>query len=343
MGEEPQKTEEKRKMPKAQEKNNSSPNANNTGPTQANTRSAAAASQKNPSTDSDSREIIRVINALKTDMQGHNDCLKQELTQLRQEINGKLNSLTTAVQSLSDHVDEAESPLCTYLKQQRSLQQKLTDLESWSRRNNMRIFGVAEGEEGDSVLKFVEKFIKSELPASQNMELKIQRAHQTLAPRSRPDAPPRPIVVNFLEFTTKELILREAWKKKKIQVGERFVYFDHDYASEIVKKRKEYNTVKKALKEKGICFQTPHTSMQIHWATGVRTYNTAQEAQRELRKRGFPVEEPEPTEGESPAETRLLELMGWQQAAGCREKGSAAARRVREKLCEFQRGHTKDS
>ena len=99
--------------------------------------------------------------------------------------------------------EEATETLCTYLKQQRFLQQKLTDLESRLRRNNIRIFGVAEGEEGNSVQQFVEKFIKSELPASQDMDLKIQRAHRTLAPRSRPDALPRPIVVDFLEFTTK--------------------------------------------------------------------------------------------------------------------------------------------
>lgn len=63
--------------------------------------------------------------------------------------------------------EEATEALCTYLKQQRFLQQKLTDLESWSRRNNLRIFGVAEGEEGNSVPQFIEKLIKSEPPASQ--------------------------------------------------------------------------------------------------------------------------------------------------------------------------------
>lgn len=345
-------------MPKAQEKNTSTPKASNIAAAQANTRSgAAAASQRNPGTNMDSGEIIRAINELKSDIKGHNECLKQEIIQLRQEVNGKLDNLVTAVQSLSDRVDELEprveqvegwteeatETLCTYLKQQRSLQQKLTDLESRSRRNNIRIFGVAEGEEGNSVLQFVEKFIKSELPASQDLDLKIQRAHRTLAPRSRSDAPPRPIVVGFLEFTTKELILREAWKKRKLQVGERLIYFDHDYASEIVKKRKEYNWIKKALKQKGIRFQTPYTSMRIHWATGVCTYSTAQEAQRELKKRGFTVEEPESTEGESLAETRLLERMGWQRVAGRREKGAAAAQRAKEKLQEFQRGHTEDS
>jgi hypothetical protein len=36
------------------------------------------------------------------------------------------------------------------------------------------------------------------------------------------------------------------------------VFFDHDYAGEILKRRKEYTPIKKALKEKGIRFQTPY-------------------------------------------------------------------------------------
>lgn len=56
--------------------------------------------------------------------------MKHEIIQLRQEVNGKLDNLATAVQSLTDRVDETESrveqvegwteevmeTLCTYLK-----------------------------------------------------------------------------------------------------------------------------------------------------------------------------------------------------------------------------------
>ncbi len=43
-------------------------------------------------------------------------------------------------------------------------------------------------------------------------------------------------------------------------MGNRTLYFNHDYAGETVKKRREYNGVKKALKQKGIRFQTPYTA-----------------------------------------------------------------------------------
>lgn len=98
----------------------------------------------------------------------------------------------------------------------KALQQILTDSEFLSRRNNIRIFGVAEGEEGNSGPQFIVKLFKSELPLPQDMDLKIQWVHRSLVLRPQPEAPPRPIIINFQEFTTKEMVLRQAWKKGKI-------------------------------------------------------------------------------------------------------------------------------
>ncbi|TKS65862.1 LINE-1 retrotransposable element ORF1 protein [Collichthys lucidus] len=266
-------------MPKLQEKSNVADQASNAKSARASTGGQA-------------------INELKTDIKKGTEGVKSEIVGLRQEINGKLDKLATEVQGLSDRVEETETcvgqmedwaedatrTLLTCLEQQRYLQQKVIDLESRSRRNNVRVFGVAEGEEGDSMMQFIVNIIKS--------------AH------------PRPIIVNFQEFSTKEMVLREAWKKGKILVGNRALHFDHDYASEIVKKRKEYNDIKKALKESGIHFQTPYTRMRIHWDSGVHTYNSAQEARRDLKKRGFQIEDPVATEGDGILEKQLAERLG---------------------------------
>lgn len=49
--------------------------------------------------------------------------------------------------------------LLSLLKEQRWLQEKVTDVESRSRRNNIRIYGVPEGSEGDSMIEFVERWL----------------------------------------------------------------------------------------------------------------------------------------------------------------------------------------
>lgn len=333
-------------MPKAH--NKSAPAAKaNTQPDQASDDTAGAGTGS-PGKSMDTAEVLKAIGELKSDLQGDNAKLKLDIGQLGQEINGKLDIIATDVQGLSQRMDEAEArvnqveswaeeateALCTCLEQQRKLQIKVLDLESRSRRNNIRVFGIPEGQEGVSVTQFIEKLLQSQLQLPEDFNLKIQRAHRALASKPPPGASPRAVIVNFLEFSTKEMILREVWKKGKIQVGTAFIHFDHDYAPEIVKRRKEYNAIKKILKDKGIRFQTPFTNMRIHWESGVRTYSSAREVYKELKRRGFQVEEPVTDDGGPSAESRLRELLGWQPACS---SGPAVALRAKAKLQEFQR------
>ncbi|MEQ2180490.1 hypothetical protein GOODEAATRI_001717 [Goodea atripinnis] len=61
------------------------------------------------------------------------------------------------------------------------------------------------------------------------------------------------------------------------------LFFDHDYATNVVQKRKEYMCIKKILKERGIRFQTHLTRIRIHWESGIRIYESPQAAVEELR------------------------------------------------------------
>jgi len=49
------------------------------------------------------------------------------------------------------------------------------------RRNNLRIYGATEGEEGKSVAKFIQDLLTRELHLPEDFNLKIQRAHRSLA------------------------------------------------------------------------------------------------------------------------------------------------------------------
>ncbi|KAL0185486.1 hypothetical protein M9458_021183, partial [Cirrhinus mrigala] len=124
--------------------------------------------------------------------------------------------------------------LLQLLRNQKTLQSKLSDLEGRSRRNIIRIYGVSENVEDSSMPRFIEN-IEDLLELNQGDDLGIERAHRA----------PRSIVVWLLQFTTKEKILHAAWKKKILAEEER-VYFDHDYAEEVQQKRKECAPVKRA-------------------------------------------------------------------------------------------------
>ena len=111
-------------------------------------------------------DITKAINKLKTDLTDNNNLL-------RQEINSKLDMLRAEVHNLSDRVEEAESRVETVERwvteatealssclKQRILQHKINYLESSSRCNDIHIFGVVEGGEGEDLgIEFVDALI----------------------------------------------------------------------------------------------------------------------------------------------------------------------------------------
>uniref|UniRef100_A0AAV2KV15 L1 transposable element RRM domain-containing protein n=1 Tax=Knipowitschia caucasica TaxID=637954 RepID=A0AAV2KV15_KNICA len=295
-------------------------------------------------------DLLRAIESLKSELKEDNEKLRSNINTMQLELSNKLDTVTEDIQDLKERMGTAETrvsevedvtlvlteALSECLKRQRNLQSKVTDLESRSRRNNIRLFGVREGEENTSVMQFMADFLQRELPLT-GIELKIQRAHRVPAQKPRSGAPPRPIVVNFQEFTTKELILREAWRKGRIQLNGNAVYFDHDYATEIVQRRKEYQVIKKALKERGVRFQTPYTSIRVHWQDGVAVYRSAHDAGCELQRRGYDVQVPATSDEDTAA--RIQKCVEWQRGARPRrEMITSTAQRAKERLREFQRG-----
>lgn len=81
----------------------------------------------------------------------------------------------------------------------------------------------------------------------------------------------RSTVVRILPFNIKEKILHAAWRKP-------LSVFDHGYAESAQQTRREYNAVKRVLKEEKIRFQTPLTRMRVHFHSGTVTYHSAEQA-----------------------------------------------------------------
>jgi len=297
-----------------------------------------------------SKEIKELKLELRQDLTNFKDELKSEMkleiANLREEIerkltenNGELQTQKTRmteaqarVAELEEWQTEAKEIMIEMANQTHQIGGKMVDLEGRSRRNNVRIFGVPEETEGDSVTKYVEQLLNTELELQEgNVIPQIQRAHRALAQKPPPTATPRSIVVNFLQFDTKEVILKKAWQKK-ICVGGKRIFFDHDYATEVAQKRKSYLGIKKVLKGKGIRFQTPLAKIRIHWNNGVKTYDDARDAARDMRERGLEVEVP--GGAAAPVEERRAQP-GWQRVGG-KDGGRDSARRAREMLQKWK-------
>lgn len=230
----------------------------------------------------------------------------QELREFRRENADTLREIREDIKVTNRRIDEAEMRISEteervqgleeatgeLLKLQAKLEDKLTDQEGRARRENIRIHGIVEGAENNStsMITFVEKLLKERLELPDTDDLTIERAHRALGSRPPADSPPRSIVVKFSSSKTKDEILKKVWQKKGFLYQERRVFVDHDYAPETLRKRREYTEAKRVLRENNIRYQTPFPArMRVHYEGEICLYNSAEEATKDMVKRGLSV------------------------------------------------------
>uniref|UniRef100_H3A8S6 L1 transposable element RRM domain-containing protein n=1 Tax=Latimeria chalumnae TaxID=7897 RepID=H3A8S6_LATCH len=133
-----------------------------------------------------------------------------------------------------------------------SLAQKLDDQENRARRNNLRILGFPEQIEQGKPIQFLQEALPKILELEDGMQLEMERAHRTLAPRPGADQRPRPFIVKFLRYQTKEMIIRKVREKGTLNwEGNKILIFP-DLSKELQEKRRGFLEVKKQLRDREI-------------------------------------------------------------------------------------------
>lgn len=115
----------------------------------------------------------------------------------------------------------------------------------------MRIYGVTEGSESGDMVQWTETFLRELLDVPPDLPLQLERAHRSLQQRPTDEnAPPRSLVVRFVNHQCKQQVLTTAWRVKNLQHQGKRIYMDHDYSPALQKRRREYAGIKKQLGEK---------------------------------------------------------------------------------------------
>ena len=120
-----------------------------------------------------SKQISELKSELKEDLKMFNDEIKrdvrEELIEFKQDVNRqlatnmlamqehneKINEMATRIDDTETWSVEANAALQQTIQDQQKLEDKLNDIESRARRNNLRIHGVAEDVEQGSVMEFI--------------------------------------------------------------------------------------------------------------------------------------------------------------------------------------------
>ncbi|TKS79292.1 LINE-1 retrotransposable element ORF1 protein [Collichthys lucidus] len=260
-----------------------------------------------------------------------------ELRRFRQEVNETLEKLSEQVSSL-DHtvrglggrVSEVEERvsnvedehsrhgqlLSFLLHRDRQLEARCEALENAQRRENLRIYGIKEGSEQGDTVEWIDKFLHELLKLPPEFELRLDRAHRSLAKKkpagSKQSGSPRSFIVKFHNFRTKQLVLQKAWQDNTLTHKEEKITLSHDYSPAIQKRRMAYGSIKKQLKAKHIKFQSPYPAkLRVLADDKELVFDSAWEAADGLRHLGIEVDLPKEERRE-----RDLHSIGWTVSSG---------------------------
>lgn len=214
-------------------------------------------------------DIAKIYGLLSEISSGHNNKL-DEIHRTTTSMESKLTAITTRLSDVESRLDFLEDinktltadPPATRAELE-SLRERVDDLDSRSRRNNLVFVGFPESCEDSGALSFLAGVIPDIIELDFPKGLEIDRAHRALAPRRADGQPPRAIVARFLRYQDRDRIMQAARNKGKLMWrGHRIMIFP-DYSKAVNDKRKRFKQCKQMLHERRIGFSLRYPAVLV--------------------------------------------------------------------------------
>ncbi|CAJ1057830.1 uncharacterized protein LOC117557980 [Xyrichtys novacula] len=203
---------------------------------------------------------------------------------------------------------------------QKQLEERCEQMESHSRKCNVRIHSVGEKitERGDMV-EFVKEIIRDKLGVGLE-EISIAAAHR-IGKKTGTEDRPRSIIVRFQNENMKQRVLRTAWETKDLKIRDKRIYFEEDFTDWVYKERGQCGKIRKQLLEKNIKSRIVYPpKLKVFEKDGqYKLFDNPQAAAEGVRAYGVTVDIP----AAKPDFETTLKAEGWQTAG-------AGKRRTRE-------------
>ncbi|KAK7919106.1 hypothetical protein WMY93_004558 [Mugilogobius chulae] len=257
--------------------------------------------------------ILKELKEFRTETTGNLAAIKKDIGEIKKDV----SDLRARVNAAEERIAENESRdiqmtkvLFHVLRTQKQLEEKCQDLESRSRRKNLRIYMIPERLEGSDMVNFISKLLNEKLGI---MGVKIERAHRVSANGGgRPGSTrPRSVLVRFQSYWERQRVLSAAWSKKEIRLNDTRIFFDEDFTPQVYAERAKYISVRKEMRARNIKSRILYPAkLKVFGANGhVKVFDTPQAAAEGLKEFGITMDYQ--TKEEPNFET-LLKASGWQ-------------------------------
>lgn len=264
----------------------------------------AAASSDTSNTPGDSLDILSA-SQLVSELEKQRTSLRNDMLMLIQEsmkplqasvdalcetvnhFNGRLTAAEALAGDNFERIASTEKTVKMLEAQNKSLQDRLDDLENRSRRVNLRIINIPEGsEKGRDPTEFISDLLAENLgPDVFSKPPELERAHRSPALKFAPGGRPRPFLICFHRFQERERVLRWARQHELKHRGTTLRVYP-DVSAITAKKRAAFNKIKQALYQKGVKFRLLFPArLQVSYEDETLTFETPEEAHAFYKER----------------------------------------------------------
>lgn len=219
---------------------------------------------------------------VKTQISSDIATMKQDHAALKGTIAAMEHSLSTC----TDDIVALRAQVENMTKGMVKLEDKCEDLESRSRRNNIRIVGVPESHVSSCEYVsnlLMEAFALAKLPL-------VDRAHRSLASKPGPGERPRAIVARLHYYSDCADILRKARELQRINIRDMSISIFPDYTAKTARARAAFNDVRRQLRDmEGVRFGIIHPGkLRITYEGVQRDFTSPGEAKAYIRAMSNP-------------------------------------------------------
>ncbi|KAJ1164858.1 hypothetical protein NDU88_005291, partial [Pleurodeles waltl] len=195
--------------------------------------------------------ILQEITTVSRRIEGM-DASITSLTLETKSMRAEIASFQSRVTGLEQHMGLVEAQ--TTMSRDRDqdllyLRSKLTDMKDRSRRDNIRLHGIPENEEGVDV----QSFLRSALPKLTSLDfdppIEFQWAHRVGPKRSGNPSRPRPIIACLLRHNQTRQILQAARKHGPFQMDQHDIRITANYSKETYDRRKAFLALRPRLRQ----------------------------------------------------------------------------------------------